>query len=113
MKQKTRKWIFFSDHITCNGKNLQDEILNIKKYLVDKRHIYAIKKDDFLNSYFHIYWFKFNFQNFKNFWEYEKYIEKNLNYKKDFNLFLKYRKQNLNWFYEKVKGRKYSQFVEF
>lgn len=97
-----KKWIYRKNHITTSKKYLNDEILNIKKYLLNKKNSFWILKDKYLNDYFHIYEYWFNFQNFKNFSEYEKYLKQNQNYKKDFDLFMKYKKQNLNWYYFKL-----------
>lgn len=107
-----KKWIYFNNYLLCiNWNKLKDEIENIKKHLIDKKHTYWITKDDYTNSY-NIYEFKFNFMNFKNFNEYEKYLKHNKNYLKDFKLFLKYKKQNLNWYYDYVWNNKrvYKEF---
>lgn len=107
-----KKWITFNNFELCINQNLiYKSIENIKNHLIDKKHAFWIVKDKYTNSY-NIYEFKFNFMNFKNFWNYEKYLKQNKNYKKDFDLFLRYKKQNLNWYYENINNNKriYKEF---
>lgn len=101
-----RKGLHFTDHFATNKNKLFDEIENTKRHLIDKRHAYWIKLDNFLKEY-HFYGYGFNFQNFRNFWEYERFLKKNKNYERDFKLFLRYKKQNLSGYYHN------GQFINF
>lgn len=96
------KGLFFMGILEfSNGDKLQKSIENCKNHLIDKKHIFTIVKDKLLFDYYCIKEYKFNFVNFKNFFEYENFKKNNQKYFDDYKRFLKYKKQNMNWYFFK------------
>lgn len=107
---KTRKNFLFRVWNTyTNWKRLDQEKMNIKKYLWDKKHVFSIIKDDFIDNYFQIVEFKFFFKPSKTFREYENNL-KDPTYKRQLKLFLKYKKQNMGG-YRKSIGKNKREFI--